>query len=61
MGVRGAVNDEQNDALAEARQTIAELQEALLAAILVLEMNGMSAGDFRAVVRRSRHAQTQTR
>jgi len=55
------VNDEQNDALAEARQTIAELQEALLAAILVLEMNGMSAGDFRAVVRRSRHAQTQTR
>jgi hypothetical protein len=42
-----------------ANQTIAELQDALRAAILVMEMNGMSAGDFRDVLKRSRRAQTQ--
>jgi hypothetical protein len=44
---------------AGANQTITELQDALRAAILVLEMNGMSAGDFRDVLKRSRRAQTQ--
>jgi len=46
-------------ALAEANQIVAELQDALRAAILVLEVNGMSAGDFREVLKRSRRAQTQ--
>jgi FtsZ-binding cell division protein ZapB len=44
---------------AGANQTIAELQDALRAAILVMEMNGMSAGDFREVLKQSRRAQTQ--
>lgn len=45
-------------AVAEAHRTIVELQDALRTAILVLEMNGMSAGDLRDVLKRSKRAQT---
>lgn len=41
-----------------ANQTIKELQEALLAAILIMETEGISAGDLRAVLKKSKDAKT---
>jgi hypothetical protein len=44
-------------AVVEAKRQAAELYQALHTAVMVLEMEGMSAGDFRAVLKRNRDAQ----